>query len=138
MRCEGHSHVFTNEAKHAYEEQEAEEYLEFSYNDNEVKIGNQITRRLEGQKIDSFKSNIERVDPIVRGDHGHGAFQTGAQVVIPFSMHVNIPTLVFDISIGEVICRKENTQVKNIPASANKRMSSSQGERTHHMLGWRG
>ena len=109
MLCEGHSHVFTNKAKHAFEEGEAEEILEFSYKDIEVEVGNQIARRLEGEKIDVITVNIERVDLIVGGGHGQSAFQADVQVVIPFSTHDNIPTLVFDISIAEVIYRKDNS-----------------------------
>ena len=74
MLCEGHTHVFTDKVKHAYEEGEADEILESSYKDIELEVATQIARRLEGRKIDITSVTIDRVDLITGGDHGQGAF----------------------------------------------------------------
>ena len=72
-------------AEHAYEKDEEEEILEFGYKDLPLEIATQITRRLQRKNIDITKVIIARVDIVVGGDHGQGAFQAGCQVVVVFA-----------------------------------------------------
>lgn len=57
------------------------------------------------------KVMIERVDIVVGGDHGQGAFQAGCQDVVVFAEESETPTVIFDIGLAEVICRKDNAKV---------------------------
>jgi hypothetical protein len=141
MLCDGHTEVKTGKAKHAYEEGEREETLEYSYKSLKDELERQIAAKIQqlGLPLDSII--IKRVDIILGGDHGDGAFQFGVKVVIvvrkPLSSRapvvtsappISIPTpksgkaslivdgmieesIAFDIAIAEVICRKDNTEV---------------------------
>jgi len=111
MLCDGHTHVSTGSAQHAYEVGEEEETLEFSYKDIPLELEKQIAARLQGSNIDITTVTIVRIDIVTGGDHGQGAFQAGCQVVIVFSDKDDLPSIVFDIGVAEVICRKDNSEV---------------------------
>ena len=66
---------------------------------------------LQGKDIDITKVIIERVDIVIGGDHGQGAFQAGFQVVGVFAKESEIKTVIFDISLAEIVCQKDNARV---------------------------
>ena len=66
---------------------------------------------LQGKDIDITKVIIERVDIVIGGDHGQGAFQAGFQVVGVFTKESETPTVIFDIGLAKVICHKDNAKV---------------------------
>ena len=71
----------------------------------------QIVARLSASKINITIVSIARVDIVTCGDHGQGEFQAGCQVVIVLLEHESSPSIVFDIIVAEVVCRKDNTEV---------------------------
>ena len=70
---------------------------------------------MQGRNTDTTKVIIERVDIVVGGDYGQGAFQAGCQVVVVFSEESETPTVIFDIGLAGVICRKDNATVLEEP-----------------------
>jgi hypothetical protein len=127
MLCDGHTKVTVGSTKYAYEEGEKEETIEFSYKSLREELEKQIAAEIQKLGLPLSAIKIERVDLILGGDHGAGAFQFGVKVVIvinrrqqdeptfsiptPKSVSTSEDTIVFDIAIAEVICRKDNAEV---------------------------
>ena len=101
---EGHTKVKTGKVFHQYTEGERPEQITFSYKDIPVEIKTQVTNLLRSKNLNWRK--IKRIDIINGGDHGAGAFQWGCQIVIIFED--DTPTEIFDLTLAEVICRKDN------------------------------
>jgi hypothetical protein len=105
MLSDGHTPVTVGSTKYAYEEGQKEQRIEFSYKNMKDELEKQISAELEMSGL--VLSDIERVDLILGGDHGAGAFQFGVKVVIASKKSV----LTFDIAVAEVICKKDNAEV---------------------------
>ena len=80
MLCEGHTEIKVGKAPHSYEKGDAPETLEYSYKCLKTELETQIASKLSC--YDLQRTPIERVDIILGGDHGQGAFQFGVKVVI--------------------------------------------------------
>eukprot|EP00956_Cyclotella_meneghiniana_P036251 scaffold123208_cov22-Cyclotella_meneghiniana.AAC.1 len=136
MFCEDHSKVMTDKTEFEYEKGERPETVEYSYKDIPVEIAKQMTTRLNAALVNGNRINLNDYefkgsDFIFGADHGQGAFQVGAKVVLNFDRRetapngglrmpkISVPTpksrreqeesIVFEVSLAEVICRKDTS-----------------------------
>lgn len=126
----------TGKIEFSYEEGEAPETVEFCYKDIPVEIAKQITSRLNSARINGRPINLNNITfkgfhLIFGADHGGGAFPCGAKVVLIIEEQdpvdqmtmppISVPTpksggkqqesIVFEVSLAEVECRKDTADL---------------------------
>jgi hypothetical protein len=121
-----HTEVKVGSIPYSYEEGEKAETVEFSYKDIAKELEVMIASKLKAAGIKLSDINIKRIDFIAGADHGAGAFVAGCKIVIVYESRdqptISIPTpksgsvpheqsIVFDVSLAEVICRKDTSDL---------------------------
>ena len=107
MLCEGSTEITGKKISHAYEEGGIEQIVEWTEKNIARELEAQLSRQLKFEKVPP--QTVERLDVVVGGDHGIGAFIAGAKVIVvhkkPEGKHEECFS--FEISVAEVICRKD-------------------------------
>ena len=110
LLCEGHTEVYHGSIEHAYEEGRAKETIDYQYKNVADETSAQLKRQLRSRGITELK-DIVRIDFIIGADHGKGAFIVGAKIIVTFNEDSNHESFSFEISIAEIICRKDTAAV---------------------------
>ena len=110
MLCEGHTEVYQDTIQYAYEEGKAKETIDFQYKNAADETSAQLKRQLRSRGIKDLK-DIDRIDFIIGADHGKGAFIVGAKIVVTLKQDSIHESFSFEISIAEIICRKDTAAV---------------------------
>jgi len=124
MLCIGHTEMFTGTTDYYTVDGEAPEKLHFTEKNIADETAAQLARFMNGKNIGS--KDIERIDVVVGADHGKGAFQAGAKVIVTTKHNANdkveMKSHTFEISVAEVICKKDNAKVLQL--TCNKRLTA--------------
>jgi hypothetical protein len=109
MLSKGHGVVKYGCINFTYEGKQQEEFIEWS----EKRIDDEIARYLQQhlQSKSAKPADVLHIQAVAGGDHGNTAFQFGASVSAELSDGKIID---FEVSVCELICRKEINQVNNI------------------------
>ena len=85
--------------------------------------------------------DIIRIDIITGGDHGKGAFVAGARIVVALDEQATsdgkkIDSFSFEISVAEIICRKDNADIlsKTIKDELTKGLDTLASNKLHFFL----
>jgi hypothetical protein len=108
MLGEGHTEVFTAEVPYDKGDGERPEILKVMQKNMANELIAQLSRFMISK--DFTFADIEQIDVMAGGDHGQGAFQVGAKVVIVLK-NADEPGTRFEIWVAEVICKKDNSEV---------------------------
>src|SRR6056300_1033493 len=80
MRCEGHTEVFTGTVDYYKDPNEKPEKISFTEKNIAEEMKTMLARFVDSKSIGP--EDIERIDLVTGGDHGKGAFQMAAKIII--------------------------------------------------------
>eukprot|EP00984_Skeletonema_dohrnii_P005248 scaffold1837_cov120-Skeletonema_dohrnii-CCMP3373.AAC.1 len=107
MFCEEHTTVSTGSIPYSYDgEDRVEETIDYYEKNIALEVQKQLGFALTRLKKSGVL--IKRIDIVVGGDHGAGAFVLGAKVIVTFE---DSTSHYFDVSVAEVTCRKDNAEI---------------------------
>ena len=109
---QGHTEVKQDSIEYAYDEGGIKTTIDYCVKNISVEASSQLHRELQARNV--LPNNITRIDAIVGGDHGQGAFIAGARIVVAHNRVGNNggeTWFSFEISVAEVLCPKDNAEI---------------------------